>query len=430
MNVFTTEDLIKIREHPHLLGHLAGKTKLTELHSQWILYMWDTLRERCLQAHRISYKTTSIIVIGSIWWLLWHPNERIGIIRKSFSDAAEVCNTIKGIMKKSVIRELFKSVHGVYPDFTTQREGRLTFKFKKDITPEGNLNAFGIDTGVTGKHLDKIFCDDFVGPKDRISKAERTRTIFNIQELRTNIIEAGRSAAYIGTPWHKLDAWSILPTPLQFDVYTTGILSEIEIAEKKEKTTSSLFCANYELRHRPDDGLLFSDPVYRRKWLYGHGNVVAHLDAAFDGVNTNALTFFGNIKDKPGIIQGVGKTYTGHVDDWISFIDAEYRKRKCRRIYVETNADKGYVAKALKKKGLNVKEYYESMNKHVKITSFLYNKWKEIEWVENETDIEYIEQIIDYQEGSEPDDSCDSASSLVRAEFYDGKQDYNSLYNL
>jgi len=428
--MFTTNELIAIREHPHLLGHLAGKTKLTELHSKWILYVWDTLKERCLQAHRLSYKTTSVIIVGCIWWLLWHPNERIGIVRKAFSDAAEVCATIRNIMKRPVIRELFRTLHGNYPEFQTQREGKLTFTFKKDITPEGNINAFGIDGSLTGKHLDKILLDDFVGPKDRTSKAERERTIFNVQEIRTNIIESGRSAAFIGTPWHKLDAWNILPAPLKFDVYTTKILSEKEIEEKKERTTPSLYTANYELRHKADEGLLFSDPSYSKRWLYGHGGVVAHLDAAFDGSNTNALTFFGKIKDKEGKLQGVGKCYLGHVDNWMDFIVAEYRKRRCRCIYIETNADKGYVAKALKKKGLRVKEYHESMNKHIKITTYLYSKWGDIEWVEDETDIEYMEQIIDYQEKSEPDDAPDSASSLVLAEFYDGKRDYNSLYNL
>lgn len=41
-SIYTWDDVKEIREHPHLLGLLAGKDKLTELHSKWMLQLLDS----------------------------------------------------------------------------------------------------------------------------------------------------------------------------------------------------------------------------------------------------------------------------------------------------------------------------------------------------------------------------------------------------
>jgi hypothetical protein len=85
---------------------------------------------------------------------------------------------------------------------------------------------------------------------------------------------------------------------------------------------------------------------------------------------------------------------------------------------VEANADKGACAKSLKKRGLNAVSYTESMNKTAKIATYLYHAWRYIEWVP-ETQDDYLEQILDWKEGVEPDDAPDSAASLFRLAFLD-----------
>lgn len=424
--VFSNRDLAMIREYPHILGLLAGKDRLTNLHSEWIHYCWDTNEDKSLQAHRDAYKTTAVAVIGAVWWLLFHPNDRIGIIRKSFTDAALVVASIKEIMILPVIRELFKFAQGYYPEFKTKREGLLTFTFKETITPEGNINAYGIKQTLTGTHLDKILCDDFVTLEDRVSPAEREKTKSRIREIRTNIIETGKACSFIGTPWHKNDAWTVCPEPAKYNVYQTGIISEVEIRKKRTKTTKSLFACNYELLHMAEEGKLFADPTYGR-WSYNVIGTVAHIDAAFGGGNTNALTFF--TKRREGKMQGFGKVYDGHVKDWLDIIEAEYKKRRCKKIYVENNTDKGLTAKLLRGRKLNVKEYSEPMNKHQKISGYLYDQWTNIEWDEK-TDLEYLVQITDYEKGEEPDDAPDSAASLIQRGGFSSVQlnSGNSLY--
>lgn len=416
---YNSNHLKLIRNYPHYLGLIAGKDKLSLLHSRWILYIWDTVENRALQAHRGSYKTTALIAIGVIWHLLSHPNDRVLILRKVFTDAMNILKSIELIMKMPQIRELFFFAHGEYPDFRICRAGKLEFTFKKTNTPEGSIEARGFDFGLTGSHYDRIIADDFITLKDRISKAEREKTKEVQKEINTNIVDPGKPVSYIGTPWHRNDGWSLdgMPFIQKWNVSKCGILTPQEVKKKKATTTPVLYSANYELRHDNDADMLFKDPTYD-SWKFTHTNVYGHLDCAYDGGHYNALTFMAW---KPnGRIQAVGFTYPGNVKDWLDFIKKKYRKYKCKKIYNETNPDKGYTADRLRKQKLLTSTYHEDRNKHHKISTYLYEVWHLIDW-DPETDDDYMEQIIDYREGEEPDDAGDSASSLISFKFSDKK---------
>ena len=67
----------------------------------------------------------------------------------------------------------------------------------------------------------------------------------------------------------------------------------------------------------------------------------------------------------------------------------------------------------LRREGENILTYHESMNKHLKITTYLKGEWKKVVFVAG-TDQEYINQICDYTEDAEHDDAPDSAASCLR----------------
>ena len=420
------KEITQIRNYPHFLGHLAGKDKLTQLHSFMIRYIWDTNDFRSLQAHRGAYKSTAILQIGCVWWLLFNPDDRIAIIRKSYNDASEVLKTISNILKMETIQYIFYKVQGKVPKLIIDRDNKLTLEAKKTSTPEGNIDAYGTDTGITGKHYDKIICDDIITIKDRISKAEREKVKLIVQELQTNIIDLGKPISFVGTPWHKDDAWGLCPKPLQYDVYTTKILTAEDIQAKKKLTSPSLFAANYKLEHIASEDTLFKDPTFKRWSFTEKTGCYSHLDAKYSGQDTNGLTFMEKKKD--GRIQAIGFTSTEHIDKWIDsgFVKSKVRNYKCKMMYNETNADKGYLAENISDQGIRVDTYHEGLNKHIKISTFLYRHWSEIDW-DPDTDPEYLNQILDYMEGSEPDDCPDSASSLIRKMLYD---DDNDLWQL
>jgi hypothetical protein len=105
---YNEESLQLLCDNPHAIGWIAGRTKLTALHSQWIKYVWLSGKSVALMAHRGSYKSTAIVVIGAVWYMLMNPDIRIAIVRKTFSDAADAVSTIAKIMEMPEIRELFK----------------------------------------------------------------------------------------------------------------------------------------------------------------------------------------------------------------------------------------------------------------------------------------------------------------------------------
>ncbi len=420
-------------KEPHKIGILAGKTKLKKMHSDWILYCWDNKKNVSLQSHRGAYKTTAIPIIGSIRNMLFFPDQRIAIIRKTHTDACEVVKTIENIMDLPVIKSLFKYVHGKEPKANIRRYGKLEYNFKKTITPEGSIQAHGLDTGLTGKHFDRIILDDFVTVRDRLSKAERRKAKEVLREIQTNIIDPGKPVTFIGTPWHRDDAWQLCPEPLKLDVYKTGLLTEEEIEEKKGKTTTSLFCANYELKHIADESKMFSDPKYK-KWKPNNVEVWGHLDAAFQGKHTNGLTFIAQLKD--GSLQCIGFSYSGNVKDWFADIKKLYKKYNCRGLYLENNPDKGYTADRLAEYGLNVISYSENMNKFYKIGAYVKEFWNTLYFAslpdefcteEEEWRKEYMLQITDYTEGQEPDDSIDSLASLLKLHYADTEDILNRL---
>ncbi|GHV78625.1 hypothetical protein AGMMS49944_04160 [Spirochaetia bacterium] len=410
------------------LGHLIGKKKLIDIHSDWIRYIWDSNVARALMAFRGSYKTTSCILIGAIRWMLFRPNDRIAIIKKSYSAGAQDLKAINQAMQLPAVQVLFKYVHGAYPKATVNRDGKLTYNFKKTITPEGSLTALGLDGNMTGYHFDKIICDDIITIKDRTSRAARENTVEMVREISTNIIDPGKGSGWTGTPWHRNDAWTQINrfTGIirKYPISKCNFIGEEFLARKKASTTPYLFAANYELELLSDESLLFQDPKYGI-WDYAVKGSVAHIDAAYDGDHFNAMTIVSPLSRDE--YQAVGFTYAGNVQDWYGEIQRLYRKYRVKYIYVETNGDKGYLARDLKERNMQVKTYSENQNKHLKISTYLYNAWGGIIWAK-ETDDEYMSQILDYKEGSTPDDAPDSGSSLFREEFSTKKSAAWALY--
>ena len=418
---YTLDTLKELLERPHLLGHLMGKDRLNELHSEWIRYCWDTNEARALMAFRGGYKSTAIDVVGIVRWFLLHPNDRIAILRKSFNDAATIVSAVKQAMELPEIKELFKLAFGFYPKAKIAQTGKLRYNFKTTITPEVSLTAFGIDSSLTGFHFDKIVCDDIITLRDRVSPAERERTKEMVRELATNIIDPGKGSIWVGTPWHEDDAWKVINNIADIALYPLSqysFLSPEDVERKRRSTSPFLFAANYELEIRKDSSLMFSDSLYSHAWNYSIKNVVAHIDAAFDGQDYCALTFLSPLDSTDFSdakkFQVVGYTYAGHVKDWMSEIKRLYKLYSAKEIHVETNADKGYLAAELAKMNMRVKTYHEKQNKDIKIQTYLFEFWDKLYW-SPDTNEDYLSMILDWRPNGNGHDDCpDSIASLIR----------------
>ena len=393
--------------NPYKLGHLLGFTRLTELHNGWIREMIKGKEDKTLQAHRGSYKTTCVSIALSLIVVLL-PNCKTLFMRKTDNDIKEVISQVKKILQSQQMRYFVQCIYGCDLKLTTATANEISTNLSTDIRGTAQLVGLGMGGSLTGKHFDRIFTDDIVNVQDRISKAERDRTKLIYQELR-NIINRGGRIFNTGTPWHKDDAFSLMPNPEVFDCYTTGLMSDAEIAEIREKMTASLFAANYEMRHVASEDVIFDSPqTGADPALVEQGE--CHIDAAYGGEDYTAFTI---CRKKDGKYYVYGRCWRKHIDDVQDDIIKLRQAFNAGRIHCENNGDKGYLGKALRQKGERVNVYHESMNKFLKITSYLKAEWRNVVFVQG-TDKEYIDQICDYNENAEHDDCPDSLASLIR----------------
>lgn len=393
---------------PYKIGHWVGFKDLTTLHNEWLRSFLYAEEDQTLLAHRGSYKTTDLSLFLAIH-TIERPNENVMFFRKTDDDVAEVITQAQKILKSGVMKKIAFDWYGVEMQLLKENNSEIHTNYCTSAKGVSQVVGLGIGTSITGKHADIVVTDDIVNLKDRISKAERERTKIHYMELQ-NICNRGGRFINTGTPWHKEDAISIMPNVKKYDCYSTGLITRDKLEGLRQSMSDSLFAANYELKHIADKDAMFKEPKFtKEKELIYDG--LAHIDAAYDGEDGTAYTIMKKLTD--GRIIGFGKRWDRHVDDCLSEIGIYYKQFRAGSISCEKNADKGYLAKELRGLGYHVDTYSESMNKFVKISTYLRSNWKKIIWLED-TDSEYINEILDYSEFAEHDDSPDSAASLLR----------------
>lgn len=373
--------------------------------------MLTSKTDHTLQAHRGSYKTTCVSVILALLIILL-PNKRILFMRKTDSDVKEIIKQVQNILLDPHTQVFVMAIYGVQLKLLVANATEITTNLTTDVKGSAQLVGIGTGASLTGKHFDIIFTDDIVNVQDRISKAERDHTKIIYQELQ-NIKNRGGRIFNTGTPWHKDDAFSLMPDPEKWDWKQTRIISDEEAEQIKSSMTASLFAANYELRHIASDDVLFWDPqTGADPSMVQQGD--AHIDAAYGGEDWTAFTIINKklVDNKPKYFV-LGKCWRKHVDDVEDQCISLYREFMCNKLYNETNGDKGYLNKDLKAKGVRSVSYHEDMNKYLKISTYLKAVWNDVIFVTG-TDEAYINQICDYNEDAEHDDCPDSLASLIR----------------
>lgn len=398
-----------IASNPAQVGHWLGFPDLNEVNNEWIRSFILNQEDQTLLAHRGSYKTTSLSVAITIMMAIY-PMKSILFFRKTDTDVIEIINQVSKALKSPFFNLFTEVLYGSPIILKTDTASEIDTNLNSSARGSSQLVGLGLGTSITGKHADIVITDDIVNVKDRISKAERERTKTLYQELQ-NVKNRGGRFINTGTPWHKDDAISMMPNVQRFDCYSTGLMTKEEIAYIRERMTSSLFAANYELKHIADKDAMFTNPNYFGGNVERIYNGIGHIDAAYGGSDGTAFTIAKKQKDGAYVL--FGKRWNKHVDDCLDEIKYYYDLLKCGTIEVESNADKGYLKKELRKKGMLARDYHESMNKYIKISTHLKKAWPDIYWLDD-TDPDYINEILDYTENAEHDDSPDSAASLMR----------------
>lgn len=410
-----------IRYSPYKLGHSVGFTKLNTLNNNWIIDMAFGKGDRTLQAHRNSYKTTCVSIALALI-IIAYPNDKTMFMRKTENDVKEMIEQVYKILDHSVTKYLVRALYGVDLQFEKSSATEITTNLTNDPRGTSQLVGMGINGSITGKHFERIFTDDIVNLQDRLSKAEREHTRQIYQELQ-NIVNRGGRIYNTGTPWHVDDCFELMPNPKRYDCYHTGIMSADDIEDKRAHMLPSLFAANYELKHIASEDVIFKDPQTGFDAALARDGYM-QIDCAYDGADYTAMTIIKKTGDKWFVF---GKMWRKHCQDCESDIYKYYQQFLCASCYNEKNPDKGMYAQKLRARGMHVIGYHEDQNKFIKISSYLYDEWQNVYFV-NGTDDEYIEQICSYTAEADHDDAPDSLASAIRVK-WNKKSEYIPIWN-
>ncbi|MDY5835775.1 MAG: terminase family protein [Eubacteriales bacterium] len=402
----TKEWLDLVKQKPVAFGLEAGFSDLRDIHNNWIKDFLFSREDLTLQAHRGSYKTTCIAVAMALM-LVIYPDNNLIFLRKSDDDVKEIIVQVVRLLRTDMFNALAQGLYGTNLGLVKESAFEIDTNLKTGPKGASQLIGLGSKASITGKHADIIVTDDIVNIDDRISKAHRDRTKLTYQELQ-NIKNRGGRFINCGTPWHKEDAFSLMPNLQKYDCYSTGLIEPAQLQALRNSMTPSLFAANYELQHIADEETIFNAPVIddgsNTEKIY---NGMCHLDAAYGGSDSTAFTV-ANWCD--GKLYVYGMLRNQHVDDLLGEIEARREQYKAGTIYCELNADKGYLLNRLEKPR---RGYHEKQNKFIKISTYLREVWDKVVFLDS-TDKAYINEILDYTERAEHDDAPDSLASLVR----------------
>ena len=224
-------------------------------------------------------------------------------------------------------------------------------------------------------------------------------------------------------PLHWLKEFIDSDADVYYQTYSIDdnpFLDPVFVSElKKEYSGTSLYDRYILGLWAASEGALFTTyPEYTddESLLY---DGIAHIDAAYGGSDGTAFTCAKKTVTEDGVkIYMFGKLRSQHIDTLMDVFMDDMNRLRCSPVYMERNADKGFVGREFHRKGQLVRLYDEHENKFKKIATFLRKWWPSIVFLKG-TDKRYIEQIMAYNEGAEHDDAPDSAACICRV--LDGK---------
>ena len=148
---------------------------------------------------------SSVVTIGfTLQWLLNEPDARILIDSETFSKSKAFLREIIGKMLTPEYREVFKAVHGVFPDGDGKRnkellwtDSQLIVASRKNQRKEPSISCSGIDVTKTGMHYDLIIADDLHSEKN-VTSVEQIQQVIDHYKLAFSLLDPGCPMIVIG----------------------------------------------------------------------------------------------------------------------------------------------------------------------------------------------------------------------------------------
>lgn len=232
---------------------------------------------------------SSVITIGfSLQFILNDPDCRILIDSETYGKAKAFLTEVKGHLEMNdKYRQIFKVIHGVYPDEEKRRNDllwtntELNIACRKRWRKEPTFSCAGIDVTKNGMHYDLIICDDLHSEKNVTSK-EQIEQVIDHWKLAYSLLDPNKPMIIIGTRWHELDLYQhILDNErdrfnilVKRAIYPDGSLLfpevlDVAFLDRTKKTQgTSMFYKQYMNEPVDDENATFKrSNIVRKEWL-------------------------------------------------------------------------------------------------------------------------------------------------------------------
>lgn len=210
---------------------------------------------------------SSVVTIGfTLQYFLNEPDARILIDSETFGKSKAFLREIIGhLTGNEQYRDVFRAIHGVYPDGTGKRDknllwtdGQLNLACRKRERKEPSLSCSGIDRSINGMHFDLIICDDLHSEKN-VTNREQIAQVIDHYKLAFSLLDPGQPMIVIGTRWdyndlyqHILDYekedFNILKKSAYNDdgsLFFPEVLTEVELDKIRRRQGASIFSKQY-----------------------------------------------------------------------------------------------------------------------------------------------------------------------------------------
>lgn len=158
---------------------------------------------------------SSVVTIGfTLQYLLNEPDCRILIDSETFGNSKAFLREIIGhLVGNREYREVFKAIHGVYPDGEGKRnkdllwtDSQLIVACRKRQRKEPTLTCAGVDVTKNGMHYDLIICDD-LHSQTNTTNPEQIHQVVEHYKLAFSLLDPGKPMIVIGTRWDYNDLY-------------------------------------------------------------------------------------------------------------------------------------------------------------------------------------------------------------------------------
>ena len=417
------------------IGAIGGYQHLQKLHWEWYNILWGE-KPSILLAYRGSFKSSSCVIVGIPFYLLFNPTVNILLVRASEQEAINCITAIQKIMKHSYYQGAFITINGNDSFGFDGRDNnrRIALKSRKDKNV-GSVDGIGILQKITGRHYLRICFDDVVTIQDRDSDSIRESTKSRIDEIRNNILNKNHKGAnyfIIGTCWHPDDAHSSIQKNKNIDIIRVKhtiydglkvkMITEKGIESIKLNSTKLDFECQYLLQLKIKDiyPLRYDYPYFDNVQKVYNGFMV--WDVAFmQGGDYNAISI-GNVDANNGDILVYGCLYKMDyrvvIEEIIDLVGT-YNVKIC---FIDegagTEATSLYLQSRLKEIGIDNIPVIDCKQRVAKNTRILKSFQGFVERIKflSTTDPEFVNMVRQwspYQSKHKNDDAPDSLASLL-----------------